>query len=91
MLYLTENQFLSACSLARLGTAVHPTLGMGEMRLEAQDETNNGLSGTVGDQTMESAITHSIKTKYRRVSVLLLPLAPIMCCPWLSKLCLNTQ
>ena len=81
MLYLTENQFLSACSLARLGTAVHPTLGMGEMRLEAQDETNNGLSGIVENSTVENAIVHSIKMKYRRVSVLLLPLAPIMCCP----------
>ena len=56
VLYLTENQFLSACSLARLGTAVHPTLGMGEMRLEAQDETNNGLSGIVENSTLENAI-----------------------------------
>ena len=49
--------------------------------MEAQDETNNGLSGIVENSTVENAIVHSIKMKYRRVSVLLLPLAPIMCCP----------
>ena len=71
MLYPTENQFRNPGSLARLGTAVHPTLPMGEMRLKAEDETNNGLLGIVENYTMENAIVHSIKMKYRRVSVLL--------------------
>ena len=56
VLGLTVNQFFNPDSLARLCTAVHPTLGVGEMGSWLANETKNGPVIVSMDHNVERAI-----------------------------------
>ena len=56
MLDLTENQFSGLSSQARLCTAVHSTLGVGEMGSRLANETKNGPVIISVDHNEERAI-----------------------------------
>ena len=56
MLDLTENQFSGLSSQARLCTAVHSTLGVGEMGSRLANETKNSLVIISVDHNEERAI-----------------------------------
>ena len=61
VLGLTGNQFFNPNSLARLCTAVHPTLGVGEIRFETADETKNGPTAVSANHSVEKAIVHTLR------------------------------
>ena len=65
VLGLTVNQFFNPDSLARLCTAVHPTLGVGEMRFGGY-ETTIGPSTTRENFSLEKAVINGTKVGYRR-------------------------
>ena len=56
VLDFAENQFSSSGSQARLCTAVHPTLGVGEMGSRLANETKNGPTVVSVDHSVERAI-----------------------------------
>ena len=56
VLDFAENQFSSSGSQARLCTAVHPTLGVGEMGSRLANETKNGPAVVSVDHSVERPI-----------------------------------